>query len=611
MIIKQYKQSLTIGTKTLISHLTLCIIMIALASVLSYALSFRYLRETSMNNLLEKADRIAQSTRSVSDDSIIPDPRAVIIYEDLTNSKLFFLDADSETIRMSKYRGEGAEKDSDTYQWFEVLDSIDRQFAARVLSGEKVSAMQRFEFAQDEIIFAGVPIMDESGGTVLGGVIMAQPVARLQKLSRTIRLMISLVVSISLLLAILLAMQLSHMLVLPIQRITRAARRMENGVYAERITQLPGDEIGELGHALNSMSGRLMDVIRNLRKERDKLELVISGIGEGLIAVDTSWHVVHANNAFLELVEINGATDFLEDRIGNDCYFPLKEQLSNCMQSGSATEIQWENPSHRAISVRVSALKDESGTILGTVCMLRDVSESQRLEQLRRDYIANISHELRTPLTGIRGMVEPLIDGCMDTEEERLDSYRVILKETIRLEKLVGEMLDISRLQDRRIKVELEPMELPDILDAAVRSMMPIAIEAGVDLTTMTDGSKLSCIGNEDRITQVLVILIDNALSFTPRGGRVVVFARDGVEYVSVGVRDTGCGIEPKDLPLIWERFYKADRSRMRTTGTGLGLAIAKLVVQLMDGDITVKSTPGTGAEFTFTLRKTDRNSVH
>jgi len=235
---------------------------------------------------------------------------------------------------------------------------------------------------------------------------------------------------------------------------------------------------------------------------------------------------------------------------------------------------------------------------------MRDISEAQRVEQLRRDYVANVSHELRTPLTGIRGMVEPLIDGCYDTEEERLECYRILWKETIRLEKLVGEMLDMSRLQDGRVKVELEPLELPGILEAAVRGMKPIADEAGVTLAVETDGTRLACMGNEDRITQVLVILIDNALSFTPRGGRVTVFGRDDGERVAVGVRDTGCGIEPKDLPLIFERFYKVDKSRMGTVGTGLGLSIAKLLTRLMGGDITVKSEVGVGSEFTFTLKK-------
>jgi signal transduction histidine kinase len=162
----------------------------------------------------------------------------------------------------------------------------------------------------------------------------------------------------------------------------------------------------------------------------------------------------------------------------------------------------------------------------------------------------------------------------------------------------------MSRLQEGRVKVELEPLELPGILDSAVRSMKPIADDKGVALNVETDGSRLACMGNEDRITQVLVILIDNALSFTPCGGSVTVFARDGEDEVYVGVRDTGCGIEPKDLPMIFERFYKVDKSRLGTEGTGLGLSIAKLLTQLMGGDITVKSEVGMGSEFVFTLKK-------
>ncbi len=627
---RRKKLSLSIGAKTLISHITLCIVVICLASALSYALSSQYMREARVNELMDKADRIAsECVRYDPDGQLIPRRHTVGMYESLTDSKVFFLDVDTETIRMSRYHpenestpppeimqrnwsmgeqksdlpGENEQNDEDDLQWVEVKDAIDREFAARVLAGEKVSAIRRFEFAQDKVFYAGVPIIDDDG-TVRGGVILAQSVAELHSLSKTLRLMIIIVMGVSLLLAILLAMQLTRMLVSPIQRITKAARRMEDGVYVEPIADLPNDEIGELGRALNSMSARLVDVIKSIRKERDKLGLVISGIGEGFLAVDTQWNIVRANAAFLELMELGNASDFLADGEGSGRFEPLRGLLARCMEQGKAEALEWENPSHRVIQASATAFLDESGKILGTVCLMRDVSEAQRVEQLRRDYVANISHELRTPLTGIRGMVEPLIDGCMDTEEERLDSYRIILKETIRLEKLVGEMLDMSRLQDGRLGIELEPLELPGILDAAVRNMKPIAEKAGVDLRVETDGSKLACMGNEDRITQVLVILIDNALSFTPMGGSVVVFARDGAEYVSVGVRDTGCGIEPKDLPMIWERFYKADKSRMRTTGTGLGLAIAKLVTQLMGGDISARSEPGKGSEFTFTLRR-------
>ena len=190
------------------------------------------------------------------------------------------------------------------------------------------------------------------------------------------------------------------------------------------------------------------------------------------------------------------------------------------------------NPSGRAILVEITALPASKGDQIGAVCLLTDVSEAQRMEQLRRDYVANISHELRTPLTGIRGMIEPLMDGYVDTEEERQSCYGIIQRETVRLEKLVGEMLDMSRLQDGRATVELERLELPGILEAAARSMSALARDAGVELGVETDGSRLACMGNEDRIEQVLVILLDNAIDFTPRGGRVTVFARDAGQQV-------------------------------------------------------------------------------
>ncbi|MBQ8962943.1 MAG: HAMP domain-containing protein [Clostridia bacterium] len=625
----RYERPLSIGTKMLISHLVLCVVIIVLASLLSFVLTAQYMKETRMKDLLEKAERIAESSRQMPEGEYVPSWRTVRTYAYLTDAQVFFLDADTEAIRMSWYRPgpeDDAPKDSaikphqrlddvdapnprkaqeeeeyeNNVQWVDVKDTIDREFVARVLAGEKVSAMRHFEFAQEKIIFAGAPILDEEG-VVRSGVILAQPVTELSSLSRMVGYMLVFVVSISLLLSVILAMQLSKMLVSPIKRITLAARRMENGVYAEKITQLPADEIGELGHALNSMSGRLLEVIGNLRRERDRLGMIISGMSEGLFSIDNQWHINHANSAFLELAELDDASRLLD---GAPRFDSLVAMLRRCMESGEAETMEWENPSHRVIQATVTARRDDTGAITGVVCLMRDVSETQRVEQLRREYVANVSHELRTPLTGIRGMVEPLIDGCYDTEEERLECYRIIWKETMRLEKLVGEMLDMSRLQDGRVQVELEPLELPGILEAAARGMKPLAEEAGVELSVSTDGTKLACLGNEDRITQVLVILIDNALSFTPRGGSVTVFARDGGEEVLVGVRDTGYGIEPKDLPLIFERFYKVDKSRMGTEGTGLGLSIAKLLTQLMGGDIAVKSEVGVGSEFTFTLRK-------
>ena len=608
MVIKKYN-NLGIGAKTLLSHIALALCVVVLSSALTYALTFRYVRDALIDDLQSKTARISETMHTETDGSFRPASRVVRIIQDLTNARVFFLEPGEEKLRLWQYTapkppGEEAVQASaeDDIQWVDIISAIDLQFFTRILSGEQVSALQSFDFAGGEVLFAGAPIRDENGG-VMGGVVLAQPVEQLHRLTNAIRMLILIVVGISLLMAVVMATQLTYRLVRPIQRITLAARKLtDESDYAERITGLPNDEIGDLGRAMNSMAARLLDAIKNLREERDKLNLVISGIGEGLIAVDRKGRIVHYNPVFLEVMEVDGIEGLWDSEDAN--INALKEMLKRCMNTGESESMNWQNHTQRALYAGASPVVDDSGEIIGTVCLLRDMSEAMRMEQLRRDYVANISHELRTPLTGIRGMVEPLIDGCMDTEEERQDSYRVILKETIRLEKLVGEMLDMSRLQDGRVSVELERLELPGILEAAVRSMRQIALDAGVELVVETDGSSLCCMGNEDRITQVLVILIDNALSFTPSLGTVTIYARDAADRVVVGVRDTGCGIEPKDLPFIWQRFYKADRSRMRTTGTGLGLAIAKLVVELMGGEIGVTSEPGKGADFRFTLKK-------
>ena len=160
----------------------------------------------------------------------------------------------------------------------------------------------------------------------------------------------------------------------------------------------------------------------------------------------------------------------------------------------------------------------------------------------------------------------------------------------------------MSRLQSGRLEIELEPLELPGILEGAVRRLFKQAESCHIALRCEYPEKLPLVLGNEDRIMQVLVILMDNALSFTPEGGEIVVFARCEDDHVAVGVRDTGAGIAPTDLPYIWERFYKADKSRMRTTGTGLGLSIAKLVCEHMRGTIGVQSEVGKGSTFTFTL---------
>lgn len=594
-------RSWSIGAKTLVSHALLALFAIVFACVVAYALSFRFVQDQAIEEMVGQVEYIASVQCPEGTELIIPDEKTLEQYQKLTNAMVLYVNRNY----LATHIADAAAPNAPEFMKTEIIASIDRQFVSRVFSGETVADIRRFEFASGVILFAGAPVRN-TAGKVVGGVILAQPVAQLHKLTSFLQMLLIMTAAVTVLLAVVMAMKMAQVLTNPIRRLTQVARRISEGEYGARITLNTQDELGELGNTLNTLSARLSNVIERLREERDKLELIIGSIGEGIIAVSRDFAVTHKNGAFLELTEQEDV-DSLE---GSDALSALRDLLRGCMDEGERRRAGWESPSGRKIAATASPLFGERGDTIGAVCLVQDVSEAERLEQLRRDYVANISHELRTPLTGIRGMVEPLMDGYIDTEEEKADCYRVIYQETLRLEKLVGEMLDMSRLQDGRVQLEMEELELPGIIEAAVRRMKNLADDAGIALVSQTQDSPLRCLGNENRILQVLIIFIDNALSFTPAGGRVTVYAREERECVRVGVIDTGTGIEPKDLPFIWERFYKADKSRMRTSGTGLGLAVAKLVVELMGGQIGVNTKKGEGSEFYFTLNRRDRTPV-
>ena len=594
-------RSWTIGAKTLVSHALLALFAIVFACVVAYALSFRYVQDQAMEELVGQAEYIASSEMPAGDELVIPDEKTLEQYQRLTNSMVLYVNRNYLATHIQQT------EEQPGFARTEIISSIDRQLVARMFEGESVADIRRFDFASGVILFAGAPVRNVEG-RVLGGVILAQPVTQIRQLTGFLQMLLVMTALVTVLLAVVMAAKMTKVLIEPIRRLTQVARRIAEGEYGARISLGTHDELGELGNTLNTLSARLSNVIERLREERDKLELIVGSIGEGILAVDANFEVTHKNQAFLELMELSD--EELAPMEGTKELSALHTLLEECIKTGERCRAGWSNPSERKISATASPLFGEHGETIGAVCLIQDVSEAERLEQLRRDYVANISHELRTPLTGIRGMVEPLMDGYIDTEEEKAECYRVIYQETLRLEKLVREMLDMSRLQDGRVTLEMEELELPGIIDAAVRRMKKLADDAGVALVAETGGARLRCIGNEDRILQVLIIFIDNALSFTPSGGRVTVYAHEERDRVRVGVLDTGVGIEPKDLPFIWERFYKVDKSRMRTSGTGLGLAVAKLVVELMGGQIGVNTKKGEGSEFFFTLRKREEEQL-
>jgi two-component system sensor histidine kinase ResE len=489
------------------------------------------------------------------------------------------------------------------FEFYSVKDTLDKELMQRLLDGNSETGMRDLALTGGFVVFAGTPVYD-AHGDIIGAILLYRTAKYISSRSREILSMYGAALIPATLLAVALAWYLGRRISKPIVRLHEGAQRMAQGHYGERLPISSRDEIGQLGCALNSLSGELEDVIGRLNAEKAQLDMILSSIGEGIVAIDAQGGLTKVNISALSILGLKCASCLTREGASED----VRRLMAALRTANSRIEKQrlsWTTPTERAVEALISPVRgSETEDSSGAVALIRDVSEARRLEQMRKDYIANISHELRTPLTGIRGMTEPLIDDLLETEEEKRNSYAVIYQETLRLEKLISEMLDMSRLQSGKIEIELEMLEPEPIVHAALTRVRARAKEAGVTLEMEVSRPGITALGNEDRILQVVTILLDNALGFTPSGGTVTAFVHEDTKSAYIGVRDTGCGIELSDLPYIWERFYKADRSRMRTTGTGLGLSIAKLVVELMGGEIGVETEAEVGTTFTFTLRK-------
>ena len=449
------------------------------------------------------------------------------------------------------------------------------------------------EVMNGNLVVVAVPItfMDE----VIGAVFMAQSMTEImggmQALTNTLALSLLLVGLLMLPVVLFFASRM----VRPITRMRTVALTMAGGDLTARAEDGSNDEYGELGRALNYLSSELGSTISSLQIERNRLQSLINGLSEGIIAVDAKGATTLINPAVYGLLNLQSTDDNV--RAAAPDVFAMFDQALSSAQAVKKTVWQGDV----ALHISVSPLLLQSGEVTGCVGIVSDVTSAERLEQTRRDYVANVSHELRTPLTAMRALIEPLRDGLVKTEEQRQQIYDVVLRETMRLSRLVNDMLELSRLQSGTASLSrsvFAPLPLFNLIHETYSAyaedyQQTFVYDVPEDLPSVW--------GNPDRTQQVLIVLLDNAFKYTPEGGVVTLSACAEGDVVRVRVRDTGVGIPAADLPHVFDRFYKVDKSH-HSKGTGLGLAIAYEIMKHLGEEMSVTSEPGQGSCFTFTL---------
>lgn len=398
-------------------------------------------------------------------------------------------------------------------------------------------------------------------------------------------------------------------MVLPLQEINEVAMEYGKGNFNVRADESHKGEIGELGHSFNFLADRLSKSINDLTAERNQLQDIFDVISDGIVVVDSKAVPVTTNKAIHKLFERADKNNLFTERLQLIPFDDVWKDFEDCITTGEPKTRQIDNRDY-AYQCTIIPKYDSSDntTIIGATGFFRDIFEEQKNERFRQDYVANISHELRTPLQTLRGLIEPLSDGMVKKESDRQRYYQIILNETMRLSRLIDDMLELSKLQSRTLAFKTFPFNLNDLINSIEIRFRPIMKEAGIKFSVQNNyGDLPTVIGNPDRVEQVLVILLDNAKKYTP-AGKTITISTDYIEAekkVYVSVADTGQGIHEYDIGHIFDRFFKADRARGKK-GSGLGLSIAKELLSYMGETITVNSKYEEGSTFTFTLTKAE-----
>jgi two-component system phosphate regulon sensor histidine kinase PhoR len=397
----------------------------------------------------------------------------------------------------------------------------------------------------------------------------------------------------------------------PLETLTVAARQIAAGERPREAPIRSRNEIGTLAQAFDSMNRQLASRIADLQQQgrrlehnNEQLETVLGAMVEGVIAVDDCEQVILANNAVFRLLDMT-PTAMVGRPLWEAVRHPRIEELVRRALRGEACErLEFQvSRAQTTISVAVSQLPGVPCP--GAVLVLHDVTELRRLERLRREFVANVSHELKTPLTSIAAYTETLLDGAMDDPEHNREFLQRIEEQTERLQLLIADLLALANMEAEEPVLELAPVDAARVIAASVDAHQAVAESKRIQLVVSGAQDEVEVLAEEEGVRVILDNLLDNAINYTPTGGRVTVRCSTAGEWFQIDITDTGVGIAREHQARIFERFFRVDRARSREIGgTGLGLSIVKHWCQMFGGSVSVVSQVGQGSTFTVRLKR-------
>lgn len=442
---------------------------------------------------------------------------------------------------------------------------------------------------------AAVPILGENK-EIFGALFLIKPLDNISERSKTLVIVLALAAVISFILMLVPIFLMTRWLNSPLKKLNAAAKDFSSGDYSGRVESHGSQELRQLGDTFNLLAENLEKNIGDLTYERNRLRAILDGLGEGIVGFDGKGELIQYNSSAAWLLGADPDADISDLPL----FGRVKELAGRVIGEGEGMA-DVIDCSDRFIKVSVAPIDVSEGQAAGAVALLLDITEAERLEQTRRDYVANVSHELRTPLASIRGIADMLNDDLVKSEEDKHRYYGYILKESIRLSTLINDLLELSRLQSGGVALSMRRVELYElILDVADR-MTASASDRNMSIELAVEEGVYYANSNPDRLEQIMVSLMDNAVKHGTQGGVVTAGLIDSGEKWEIYVENPA-EIEQKDIDHLFERFYKADTAHTGE-GTGLGLAITEEILRLMGETISVRCENGI-IRFNFTVSK-------
>ncbi|MBI3802134.1 MAG: HAMP domain-containing protein [Nitrospirae bacterium] len=470
------------------------------------------------------------------------------------------------------------------------------------LAGHTATAIRFSETAGTELFYLAQPIQAE--GKLIGIIHLAFPLSDVFSEMAEIRRVLWIVLGAVFLGSIFIGYFLSKRLTAPLLQMAEAAQSIAQGSFRHRVRIRSEDEMEALGEALNQMADGLQRKIQDLSDDRAKTLALLSGMLEGVLVLDSRGRILLTNASFERIFALSGDAWIGRYHYERLRHHPLNTLIEEVIQSGKplSRELQLGIAPRPHLHVQASVTDQTPASV---VLVFHDISEIKRLERMRKDFVANVSHELRTPLAAIKGYLETLVDGGLENREEAKEFLTILQKHTDRMANLVRDLLQLSRIESGLDPIRPAPINLREAVQRNLILLKPLSEKRGQTLD-VSIAPELSIQADPEKLSHVLINLLDNAIKYTPERGKITVSASERTDAIWIEVQDAGIGIPREDLDRIFERFYRVDRTRSRELGgTGLGLSIVKHIMEAHGGKVFVESEIGKGSRFVLVFPKT------